>query len=198
MKQITLQKTLWALAVLAALGALGIQYWIVPSSQSNAPAIKAQFELTDHRRKLRTNKDFEGRWLLVFYGFANCPDICPTTLSEVAAVMDGLGEASDQVQPLFITIDPERDTPEELAEFIPNFHPEILGLSGTPDQIDRAAQILNIYHQRMEDSQAVDGYAMSHSSQLFLFDTEGQYVSSWNYGTPADEIISDLRGKLAS
>ena len=95
-------------------------------------AFRADFELTDHQGMVRTDEDFAGRWLLVFFGFANCPDICPTTLAEVAAVMDGLGAKAARVQPLFISIDPERDTPAALAEFVPRFDAGIIGLTGTP------------------------------------------------------------------
>tara|TARA_R110002110_G_scaffold3665_2_gene18930 strand:- start:6884 stop:7297 length:414 start_codon:yes stop_codon:yes gene_type:complete len=97
-----------------------------------ADAFRASFELTDLLGMVRTDEDFAGRWLLVFFGFANCPDICPTTLAEVAAVMDGLGVSAPQVQPLFISIDPERDTPAALAEFVPRFDAGIIGLTGTP------------------------------------------------------------------
>jgi protein SCO1/2 len=159
-------------------------------------AFRADFELTDHQGMVRTDEDFAGRWLLVFFGFANCPDVCPTTLAEVAAVMDGLGVSAPKVQPLFISIDPERDTPAALADFVPRFDAGIIGLTGTPKQISETARSFYIYYEKIEEAAAPGGYSMSHSSQLFLFGPDGAYVTAYAYGTPAEEIIADLNGRL--
>lgn len=167
-----------------------------PSRETDA--FRADFELTDHQGMVRTDEDFAGRWLLVFFGFANCPDICPTTLAEVAAVMDGLGAKAARVQPLFISIDPERDTPAALAEFVPCFDAGIVGLTGTPKQISATARSFYIYYERIEEAAAPDGYSMSHSSQLFLFGPDGAYVTAYAYGTPAEEILADLNERLES
>lgn len=167
-----------------------------PSRETDA--FRADFELTDHQGMVRTDEDFAGRWLLVFFGFANCPDICPTTLAEVAAVMDGLGAESSQVQPLFISIDPERDTPAALADFVPRLEAGIVGLTGTPAQISATTRSFYIYYERIEEASAPDGYSMSHSSQLFLFGPDGGYVAAYAYGTPAEEILADLNERLES
>lgn len=183
----------------AALG-FGWLLWADDRSDQAAkdePAFRAAFELTDHTGAVRTQKDYAGQWLLVFFGYANCPDVCPTTLAEVAAVMDGLGADAAEVQPLFITIDPERDTPSALADFVPRFDAGIVGLTGTPDQIARTADSFRIFYEKIEEAAAPDGYTMSHSSQLFLFDPEGGYVKAWSYGTPAAEILADLRERVA-
>ncbi len=145
---------------------------------------------------LRTQEDFAGRWMLVFFGFANCPDVCPTTLAEIAAVMNGLGEDAAQVQPLFVSIDPARDTPSALAAFVPRFDAGIIGLTGTPDQIVKTSETFKIFYEKVEEASASDSYTMSHSSQLFLFDPEADYVASWAYGTPAEEILADLRERI--
>ncbi|CAM4046270.1 SCO family protein [Palleronia rufa] len=160
------------------------------------PAFRAEFELTDHTGMVRTQDDFAGRWMLVFFGFANCPDVCPTTLSEVAAVMEGLGSDAERVQPLFISIDPERDTPQALADFVPRFDARIIGLTGTPDQIAKTSESFKIFYQKAEEAAAPDGYTMSHSSQLFLFDPGAGYVASWSYGTPAEDIRADLQERI--
>ncbi len=144
-----------------------------------------------------TQEDFAGRWMLVFFGFANCPDICPTTLSEVAAVMDGLGEDGKQVQPLFISLDSERDTPAALADFAPRFDAGIIGLTGTPDQIAKTAMTFKIFYEKIEEASAPDGYTMGHSSQLFLFGPKAGFVTSWAYDTPAEEIVADLRERIS-
>lgn len=199
MRLTLLQKILWALVGVAgaafAAQVLWTDYRVDPAA-GREPAFRADFELTDHTGVIRTEEDYAGRWMLVFFGFANCPDVCPTTLSEVAAVMEGLEDAS-RVQPLFISIDPERDTPATLADFVPRFDAGIIGLTGTPGQIDRTADNFRIFYERIEEAQAPDGYTMGHSSQLFLFDPEGGYVKAWAYGTPAEEILADLRELVA-
>ena len=195
-----LRITLWASVGIAALALVWLLLWADYRADrartETEPAFRADFELTDHRGMVRTQEDFAGQWMLVFFGFANCPDICPTTLSEVAAVMDGLGENAEQVQPLFISIDPERDTPENLADYVPVFNAGILGLTGTSDQIERTAENFPIFYEKIEEASAPDGYTMSHTSHLFLFGLEAGLVTTWSYGTPAEEILADLRKRI--
>nr|WP_050605740.1 SCO family protein [Ruegeria sp. 6PALISEP08] len=157
---------------------------------------EARFELTDHSGVVRTQNDFAGKWMLVFFGFTNCPDVCPTTLSEVAVVQEGLGNQSTQVQPIFISIDPERDTPAVLAEYVPLFDAGIIGLTGTPEQIAETSKTFPIFYERIEQATAPDGYTMGHTSHLFLFDKDAGFVQSWSYGTPAEEILADLKQRL--
>lgn len=201
MKLTSLQKFLWALAGVAALVFLWLLLWgdyrEDRTRTASEPAFSAAFELTDHQGFVRTQADFAGRWMLVFFGFANCPDVCPTTLSEVAAVMEGLGEQASRVQPLFISIDPERDTPSALADYVPRFEVGIVGLPGTPEQIERTADTFNIYYEKIEEAASPEGYTMGHSSQLLLFGPGAGYVTSWQYGTPADEILADLRERIS-
>ncbi|MBU0726702.1 MAG: SCO family protein [Alphaproteobacteria bacterium] len=196
----SLRKILWSLVGLAAVVGIGLVIWSEyarePAANSEAPAFRAEFQLTDHNGAIRTEKDFAGRWMLVFFGFVNCPDVCPTTLSEVAAVMEQLGEDAQAVQPLFISIDPERDTPSALADFVPRFDADIIGLTGTAEQVARTADTFQIYSEKIDQSDAPDGYTMGHSSQLFLFDPSGGYTAFWPYGTPAEQITADLRERL--
>lgn len=194
------QKVLWALAGAAAL-AFGVLLLVTggridPTADAQDPAFRADFELTDHRGMVRTQEDFAGRWMLVFFGFTNCPDVCPTTLSEVAAVMEGLGDDTGKVQPIFISIDPERDTPSAMAEFVPLFGAGLIGLTGTPGQIAKTAETFPIYYERIEDAAAPGGYSVSHTSHLLLFDPEAGFAASWPYGTRAEEILADLRKRL--
>lgn len=199
MRLAPLQKTLWALAGLAAVAFGSLLFWADyrddGTRRVNEPSFRADFELTDHQNMVRTDDDFAGRWLLVFFGFTNCPDVCPTTLAEVAAVMDGLGSRAKAVQPLFISVDPERDTPAAMAEFVPRFEAGIVGLTGTPEQVARTADSFYIFYERIEEAAAPGGYTMGHSSQLFLFDPSGGYVTSWPYGTPAKVILADLEAR---
>jgi protein SCO1/2 len=202
-----LQKGLWAAVAVAALGAGGLALFDARSPDTTASAeanaqpnerasVVAEFELTGHDGMMRTAEDFRGQWSLVFFGFTNCPDICPTTLAEIAQVMDDLGSRADAVQPLFISVDSERDRPEALAEYVPQFHPSILGLSGTPEQIEAAAASFKIFYERVPEETAPDGYTMGHTSQVFLFDPEGAFVRLYGYGTPAPEITADLRARI--
>ena len=200
MRLTSFQKTLWSLAGIAGtafvLGLFWVDYRDDQGRTSEAPAFEAAFELTDHQGIVRNEEDFAGRWMLIFFGFANCPDICPTTLAEVAAVVDGLGEEAEKVQPIFISIDPERDTPKVLADFVPRFDAGILGLTGTPEQIAATAETFPIYYERIEEASAPDGYTMGHTSHLFLFGPDAGFVDSWPYGTPAEEILADLRERI--
>ena len=194
------QKVLWVLAGAAAFLFIWLLLWSdYRSDRAQAegePPFLADFELTDHRGMVQTEEDFAGRWMLVFFGFTNCPDVCPTTLSEVAAVMEGLGDEAAMVQPIFITIDPERDTPMALADFVPRFDAGIIGLTGTSDQIAATSETFPIYFERIEEDSAPDGYTMGHTSHLFLFDTQAGFADSWPYGTPAEEILADLRERI--
>lgn len=195
----TVRTILWGLTGVALVALVAIM--LLPrgsgsgGTADDAP-FYAKFQLTDHTGTPRSQEDFAGQWLLVFFGFANCPDICPTTLAEVAGVMEGLGDIADSVQPLFFTIDPERDTPAELNDFVPRFHPRLIGLTGTPEQVAQTADSFHIYYDKIEEAAAPGGYTMGHSSQLFLFGPDGGYVTSWQYGTPAEDIVADLAARI--
>ena len=195
-----LQKVLWVLAGAAAFVFIWLLLWTdyradLARTESEPPFL-ADFELTDHRGMVQTDEDFAGRWMLVFFGFTNCPDVCPTTLSEVAAVMEGLGDEAAMVQPIFITIDPERDTPTALAGYVPLFDAGIIGLTGTPEQIAATSETFPIFFERIEEATAPGGYTMGHTSHLFLFDPRAGFANSWPYGTPAEEILADLRKRI--
>ncbi len=195
-----LQKILWGLVGVAAFVSIWLLLWSDYRSDrtraEDEPTFFADFELTDHRGMVQTDEDFAGRWMLIFFGFTNCPDICPTTLSEVAAVMEGLGDEAAKVRPIFITIDPERDTPAALAEYVPLFDAGIIGLTGTPEQIAATSETFPIFYERIEEATAPDGYTMGHTSHLFLFDTQAGFADSWPYGTPAEDIIADLKERI--
>ena len=194
-----IQKVLWGLAGTALLAFAVFQFAgnrVNTDADMSDPAFRAAFELTDHKGIIQTERDFAGRWMLVFFGFANCPDVCPTTLAEVAAVMEDLGTDAEKVQPIFISIDPERDTPAALAEFVPLFDAGIIGLTGTPEQIAETSKTFPIFYERIEEASAPDGYTMGHTSHLFLFDPQAGFADSWAYGTPAEEILADLRERL--
>jgi protein SCO1/2 len=146
--------------VLAALagGGWALQSWLATEQASGGEAlIESEFSLIDHTGKPMTDEDFEGKWQLVFFGFTYCPDVCPTTLNDVSIVLEELGAEADQLQPLFITVDPERDTPEVMAEYVANFDPRIVGLTGSPEQIEQATQAFRAYYAKVEQDGVPDG-----------------------------------------
>lgn len=187
---------LWVLVALAGIGTAALWFAGRAGAPSGDDGITADFELTDHNGMIQTDEDFRGRWMLVFFGFTNCPDVCPTGLATIAQVMDDLGPEGAAVQALFITVDPERDGPSVLADYVPQFGPTILGLSGSPEQIERTARGFKIYSERIEEALAPDGYTMGHTSSFLLFGPQGEFVRVYGYDEEVAEIISDLRLRI--
>lgn len=193
------QKALWVAAILASVGfaLVNTRPWVSESSGIAANSeFNPVFSLQDSSDRPRTSEEFRGRWLLVFFGFTNCPDVCPTTLSEVAQVLEDLGPQAANVQPIFISIDPERDRALGIDEYTQAFHPQILGLAGSPDATQAAAASFRIYYSREDDQNAPDGYTMSHSPGLFLIAPDGQWLRQFAYGTPSTEILADLQERF--
>ena len=193
----SLQITLWIAAILAT-AVFAWSRWPAANqvSSEESMAFEPSFALADDEGKPRTSAEFRGKFLLVFFGFTNCPDVCPTTLSEVAQVMDDLGANADKVQPLFISVDPERDRKLGLNAFTTAFHPAIIGLAGTDAETRAAAQSFKIFFEREADPAAPDGYTMSHSPGLFLVGPDGAWLRQFSYGTAAAEILSDLQSRF--
>lgn len=190
------QIALWV-AALAAMVAFGIANWRAgaPSTVTEA-AFVPKFALPDDAGVTRTSEEFRGKFQLIFFGFTNCPDVCPTTLAEVAQVMDDLGNDAERVQPIFISVDPERDRRLGLATFTGAFHPSIIGLAGSEAETRAAADSFKIYFEREADATAPDGYSMSHSPGLFLTGPDGDWLGQFSYGTPARDILADLQSRL--
>lgn len=192
----TLRKILWTAVVLAAAGAVFVHQRPAAGTDQIGQTFRPDFNLADADGQIRQTAQFRGRFLLVFFGFTNCPDVCPTTLSEVAQVMDDLGPDAARVQPVFISIDPERDRALGLDDFTAAFHPSILGLAGDAAATRAAADSFKIFFARQEDAAAPDGYTMSHSPALYLIGPEGDWLGQFSYGTPAAEILADLKSRF--
>lgn len=189
----TIRFILWGL-VCVVLAVIAIQLW--GGRQQTPQTFQPDFALQDGNGQTHTMSDFRGKFTLVFFGFTNCPDVCPTTMSEVAQVMDDLDADADRVQPLFISIDPERDRRQGLTEYVAAFHPAILGLSGDDAATKDAANSFKIYFGREEDTSAPDGYTMSHSPGLFLIGPDGEWLRQFAYETPAAEILADIEKRI--
>lgn len=154
----------------------------------------ADFQLTDHHGKQRRLADFRGKVVVVFFGYTHCPDICPTTLADMAQARRMLGAVADRVQVLFVTLDPERDTRELLARYLPAFDPEFLGLYGDAQTTAQTARSFSVTFQKQATT---SGYNLDHSSGTFLIDTRGKVRLLAPYGQRPEWLVDDIRILLA-
>ncbi len=149
------------------------------------------FTLTDYNGKTRTLADFKGKVVAVFFGYTYCPDVCPTTLGELALVANGLGADASRLQVLFITVDPERDTPEVLAKYVAAFHPGFLGLYGDAEATRRTAKEFKVFYQKQPLPGG--GYSVDHSAGTYIFDPAGRLRLFASYGQGAPKMLHDIR-----
>jgi len=149
------------------------------------------FQLIDHNGKPRTIADFKGKVVAIFFGYTRCPDACPTTMGELALVMKELGKDAERLQVLFITVDPERDTPDVLSRYVPAFHPSFLGLYGDAEATARTAKEFRIVYQKQPLKDG--GYSVDHSAGSYLYDTSGRVRLFAKYGQGAQPLLHDIR-----
>jgi protein SCO1/2 len=154
------------------------------------------FALTDHTGKPRTLADFKGKVVVVFFGYTQCPDVCPTTMAEMASVMQKLGPLADQVQVLFITLDPERDTQQLLASYVPAFDKRFIGLRGTPEQTAKTAKEFKVFYAKVPGSDP-NSYTIDHTAGSYVFDRDGRLRLFIRHGQGPDPIVHDLRQLLS-
>jgi protein SCO1/2 len=187
-----------AVSVAGALVATGVLFGQL-LSHSTAPdpiSIGGPFELVDQEGRTVTDKMFSGRPSAVFFGYTSCPDICPTTLMDLSNWLKALGSRADRLNVLFISIDPQRDTPAHLREFLSSFDPRIRGLTGSDTQIDAVAKEFRVYYKRVDES---DGsYLMDHTGAIYLMDENGQFVSALSFNTEDSVAIERLRNLASS
>lgn len=162
----------------------------------NREPIGGAFALTDHTGKARTDRDFRGKYLLVYFGFTFCPDVCPTDLQAIGLAMDQLGPRAKAVQPVFVTLDPARDTVEHLAQYVPLFHPKLVGLTGDEAAISAAAEAYRVYFKRVPFEKNVADYTVDHSAFVYLVDPEGAYLGFFPPGTPAERMVEMIKPHL--
>jgi protein SCO1 len=192
--------TIFLAGILLLLAGLPVAYLSWPArgpevALTGNDRVGGPFELVDHNDRTVTDETFRGRWTLVFFGFTHCPDACPTALADVARVMQLMEADAAAVQPLFITVDPERDTPEILAEYTTFFDERILGLSGTPEQVAAATRAFNIYVERVPVG---DTYTLDHTTSLFLMNPEGDYVQRFSQQDSREGIAEQIRARVSS
>lgn len=151
-----------------------------------------EFSLTDHAGARRTLADYRGKLVVVFFGFTQCPDVCPTTLSDMAEVKKRLGKDGDAVQVIFITVDPERDTPQLLAQYVPGFDPTFVGLRGSPEETAVVAKEFKVFYQKVP-GRTETSYTIDHTAGSYVFDRDGKIRLFVRHGTDVDSLLADLK-----
>ena len=155
------------------------------------------FRMPDQDGRLRSLKDFQGKVVVLFFGYTQCPDVCPTTMGELAQVKKLLGTDADKLQVLFVTVDPERDTPEVLKAYMANFDPAFVALRGTPDQLAAMAKDFKVYYKKT-GGKTPTSYSMDHSAASYVYDSRGQLRLYTRYGSGAAALASDIKLLLKS
>jgi protein SCO1/2 len=194
-KRLTL-KRIAALAVLACSVAL---LSACSEKQANFSAIDItgadyarDFTLTDHNGQARSVKDFAGKVVVMFFGYTQCPDVCPTSMAELVEVKKLLGKDGDRVQGLFVTVDPQRDTPEVLKAYMGNFDPTFLALYTSPENLEKIAKDFKVYYKKV-DGKTPTSYTMDHSAGSYVYDAQGKLRLYTRYGTGADPLAADIK-----
>ena len=163
---------------------------------SGRALVGGPFELVDQSGQTRSNADFLGGYMLVYFGYSYCPDVCPTSLADMGQALDILAEEApekaERVTPVFITVDPERDTVDAMADYAPHFHERLVALTGSSEQTQAAAKAFRIFYQKVEDDSASD-YLMDHTSIIYLMDPEGNYLAHFPHGSTPAAISEGLQ-----
>lgn len=163
---------------------------IIPS----ASAIGGPFQLIDHNGKPISDTDLKGKPYLVFFGFTNCPDICPSTLFDVSEVFRALGPEGDKARALFVTVDPERDTTAVLKDYLSNFDPRLVGVTGKPEELEKMLKAFRVYYKKVPTEGG--NYTMDHTALVYLMDKQGRFVAPFNLKRRPEEAAADLRRYL--
>ena len=183
------------LAGVALFGAIVVMFdfFSMPAAQTVA-TIGGPFRLTDQNGRTVSDQDLKGHPFLVFFGFTHCPDVCPTTLFEVSEILRSLGPDANGTRALFITVDPERDTPSVMKDYVSNFDPHVWGLTGDPAAIAAVAKAYRVYYKKVPLDGG--GYTMDHTAIVYLMDRNGRLVAPFNLKRSAEAAAADLRRYL--
>jgi len=185
------------IGLLIAVLLLGTGAFIWLSGGGTASLIGGPFVLEDSNGKQVTDRAFLGEYMLVYFGYTYCPDVCPTTLNDVADALDRLGPEAAKLQPIFITVDPKRDTPAVMKQYTAAFTPRLIGLTGTPEQIADAAKEYRVYYAEHRTGPGPDDYSMDHSSILYLMGPDGKFIAPIRADESGAQMATDL-AKLMS
>jgi protein SCO1/2 len=158
--------------------------------------IGGPFTLTDHTGKRVTEKDFLGRPALVFFGYTHCPDICPSGLQVISAALDKLGDRAKTLMPVFVTLDPARDTPQILAQYLKSFNPRFVGLTGSDAEVASAAKAYRVFYQKVEDEKSKDDYTFDHAAIFYLMGPDGSFIAPIPHTTDVDKLVAALDKSL--
>jgi protein SCO1/2 len=159
--------------------------------------IDGRFELVDHDGRQVSERMYRGRWMLVFFGFTSCRMVCPRALAKLSDALDRTGDLADEITPLYITVDPERDTPEVMRDFLAERYPRFVGLTGTPSQIDAAKAAFRVFSRKSPDEDG-DEYIVPHSAMTYLLDAQGGFVDHFADVADAQEISARLEQRIGS
>lgn len=168
----------------------------IEGTTTGAAQVGGPFRLVDQNGAVVTEETFRGKVMLVTFGYTFCPDVCPTTLATIGQALDLLGPDAKDVQPIFITIDPERDTPEVLAAYVPNFHPALIGLTGSPEAIATVAKAYKVYYGRSGDTASTTDYLMDHSSVTYIMDRDGRYAAFLSHNADPETMAAKIQDVL--
>lgn len=163
-----------------------------PVRSSGEALVGGPFQLTAHTGQSVTEADFAGQYMLIYFGFTFCPDVCPTELQVMSSALDVLGDEGANVTPMLISIDPERDTVEAMAQYVTNFHPRLVGLTGTPEQVAAAASAYRVYFQKVADETSAAAYTMDHSSIVYLMGPDGAFLKHFGPGTSPEKMAKTI------
>lgn len=177
--------------------AIALMMGMVAPADPAAVTVGGPFTLVATDGATVTERTYRGKWLLVYFGFTFCPDTCPTTLVEIGIVLEKLGRHADDLQPLFITVDPLRDTPAVLGQYIQSFDPRIVALTGTPEQIAAVAREYGVYYAPHKTGPGADDYVMDHGTYLYLMNPDGHFVRGFDAETSGDRIATTVRDMMA-
>ena len=170
--------------------------YLAPQMQQGAAAsVGGPFNLVDQHGKTVTEADFRGRYMLIYFGYTFCPDVCPTELQSISQAVDELGADSEKVTPVFITVDPARDTIEQMAGYAEHFHPRLVALTGSAAQVAAAAKVYRVYFKKVEQEGSGD-YLMDHSSVIYLMGPDGQFLTHFSYGTEPAQMAEKIKTYL--
>ncbi len=189
--------------VLAIILALAAGYFALTNQRmdhglvsSGTALVGGPFHLTNQKGEAVTEKTYTGKFMMVFFGFSHCQDVCPTELQVMTGAMQQLGAQADQIVPIFVSIDPERDTTTVMADYVKAFDPRLQGLTGTPEQIAEIARAYHAYYKKIPNEKNPDDYEMDHTSIIYIMGPDGSFIKHFNYTTDAKALADDLKKVL--